>query len=78
MGIMNLGRRLPAASMRPTRELGAGLPVLPYLALLHVGFTELPASPPALVGSYSTVSPLPPDAAGAPSMGGGIVSVALA
>jgi len=29
------------------------------LVLLHVGFAEPPASPPALVRSYRTVSPLP-------------------
>ncbi len=56
---MNLGRRLPAASCGLPGN-GAGLPMFPYLALLHVGFTELPASPPALVGSYPTVPPLPP------------------
>jgi len=45
---------------RPTRELQAGNPqTLPYLALLRVGFTELPVSPPGLVSSYLTVSPLP-------------------
>ena len=57
---MNLGRRLPAASCGLPGNVEAGLPVLPYLALLHAGFTELPASPPALVGSYPTVPPLPP------------------
>ncbi len=31
----------------------------PYLVLLRVGFTELPMSPPGLVRSYRTVSPLP-------------------
>ena len=55
---MHLGRRLPVASCGLPRD-GAGLPEFPYLALLHVGFTELPASPPALVGSYPTVPPLP-------------------
>lgn len=45
---------------RPTREPRAGNPsTLPYLALLRVGFTELPVSPPGLVSSYLTVSPLP-------------------
>ncbi len=55
---MHLGRRLPVASCGLPRD-GAGLPEFPYLALLHVGFTELPASPPTLVGSYPTVPPLP-------------------
>ncbi len=45
---------------RPTREPRAGNPqTLLYLALLRVGFTELPVSPPGLVSSYLTVSPLP-------------------
>jgi len=75
---MNLGRRLPAASCGLPGN-GAGLPMFPYLALLHVGFTELPASPPALVGSYPTVPPLPPKRPQAVAFaGGGIVSVALA
>ena len=55
---MHLGRRLPVTSCGLPRD-GAGLPEFPCLALLHVGFTELPASPPALVGSYPTVPPLP-------------------
>ena len=33
--------------------------MLPYLALLLAGFTELPRSPGALVRSYRTFSPLP-------------------
>jgi len=35
------------------------------LTLLRVGFTEPPQSPAALVVSYTTVSPLPPDQAAA-------------
>ncbi len=59
---------------RPTRELWAGRPqTLPYLALLRVGFTELPVSPPELVSSYLTVSPLPPRR----GRDGGLFSVAL-
>ncbi len=60
---------------QPTRESWRdGPPLLPYLALLRVGFTELPASPPALVSSYLTVSPLPAP----PRRGvGGLFSVAL-
>ena len=42
------------------------------LTLLRVGFTEPPRSPWALVVSYTTVSPLPPDLTG-----GGLLSVAL-
>ena len=42
------------------------------LTLLRVGFTEPPRSPWALVVSYTTVSPLPPDVSG-----GGLFSVAL-
>src|SRR3954466_3228579 len=52
---------------RPTRRHRAGspqasaqVPVGTLLALLRVGFTEPPRSPGALVGSYPTVSPLPP------------------
>jgi cytoplasmic iron level regulating protein YaaA (DUF328/UPF0246 family) len=41
------------------------------LALLRMGFTELPASPRELVVSYTTVSPLPAEASG-------LFSVALA
>ena len=45
---------------QPTREPRAGRPqTLPYLALLRVGFTELPMSPPELVSSYLAISPLP-------------------
>gem|GEM_PF-2617032 len=72
---------------QPTRELRAGHPqTLPYLALLRVGFAELPVSPPGLVSSYLTVSPLPSTPfAVAPSRGeatpkgvlGGLLSVAL-
>ena len=32
-----------------------------YLALHRMGFTKLPMSPPALVSSYLTFSPLPPN-----------------
>ena len=65
-----LGRRLPAASSsQPGSTDGQSLQ-LPYLALLLVGFTEHPASPPGLVSSYLTLSPLP-------VMTGGLLSVAL-
>jgi hypothetical protein len=68
--------------MRSTREHRAGrpqslaqelpLPGRSLLTLLRVGFTEPPRSPWALVVSYTTVSPLPPD-----KSGGGLFSVAL-
>ena len=52
--------------VQPTRKHESGqLPerpgalTLPYLALLRMGFTELPRSPGILVSSYLTVSPLP-------------------
>jgi hypothetical protein len=41
----------------PTEWERMGWP--PYLVLLRVGFTELSMSPPRLVRSYRTVSPLP-------------------
>ena len=57
---MYLRRRLrDACSDPPGSDSGPGRPILPYLALLRMGFAEPPASPPALVGSYPTVSPLP-------------------
>jgi hypothetical protein len=60
---------------QPTRESRAGRPqTLPYLALLRMGFTEHPASPPDLVSSYLTLSPLP---AFAKASAGGLLSVAL-
>src|SRR5512139_1758527 len=75
MAIIPLGPPLPAASSDLTRELRTGHPqTLPYLALLRMGFTELPTSPPALVSSYLTLSPLP---AFAEAMAGGLLSVAL-
>jgi len=48
---------------------------LPRLALLRVGFTEPAGSPPPLVRSYRTLSPLPVRARG-PAIGG-FLSVAL-
>ena len=57
--IIPLGPPLPTASSSLTRELRTGRPqTLPYLALLRMGFTELPTSPTALVSSYLTLSPL--------------------
>ena len=54
--------RTPVARglQRPTRELQAGhLQALPYLVLLRVGFSKPAVSPPPLVSSYLTFSPLP-------------------
>ena len=45
--------------------------LLSYLVLLRTGFARLAVSPRQPVGSYPTVSPLPPN-------GGGFLSVALA
>ena len=52
------------ASPRPSCDLPKGHDeaghLIPfYLVLLRVGFTEPPESPPTLVSSYLTVSPLP-------------------
>jgi hypothetical protein len=59
---------------QPTRELRTGRPqTLLYLALLRMGFTKLPVSPPELVSSYLTVSPLPKRRI----RSGGLFSVAL-
>jgi hypothetical protein len=53
---------LPADSDGPSSSVCAGsyLSAVALLALLRVGFTEPPRSPGMLVGSYPTVSPLPP------------------
>ncbi len=64
---------------QPTREPRTGRPqTLPYSALLRMGFTEHPTSPPDLVSSYLTLSPSPRQrhrkAATTP---GGLLSVAL-
>ncbi len=57
--------------MQPTRKPRAGhSQTLPYLVLLRVGFTKPVVSPPQLVSSYLTFSPLP-------EIPGGIFSVAL-
>jgi len=48
--------------------------MLSYLVLLQVGFAEPPMSPPELVSSYLTVSPLPRET-NVPR--GGLLSVAL-
>jgi len=67
------GTRVTARLKRPTRDYGeAGHLIVPYLVLLRVGFTEPEGSPPPLVRSYRTVSPLPRAFAR-----GGLLSVAL-
>ena len=72
--IIPLGPPLPTASSNRTRELRTGRPqALPYLVLLRMGFTELSTSPPKLVSSYLTLSPLPAKK----SHAGGLLSVAL-
>src|SRR5206468_5068422 len=52
-------------------------PLLPYLALLRVGFAEPARSPAPLVSSYLTVSPLPPRHPFGHRRDGGLFSVAL-
>src|SRR5206468_2649947 len=52
-------------------------PLLPYLALLRVGFAEPARSPAPLVSSYLTVSPLPPRHPFGHRRDGGLLSVAL-
>lgn len=65
-----LGPPLPtASSSQPGSTDGPSL-TLPYSALLLVGFTWHPTSPPDPVSSYLTLSPLPAKA-------GGLLSVAL-
>src|SRR5512136_2527058 len=72
--VIHLGPPLPtASSSQPGSTDGPSL-TLPYLALLLVGFTWHPTSPPDPVSSYLTLSPLPPFAE-APV--GGLLSVAL-
>jgi len=53
--------RAPVARrlQRPNPGAARATPLLPYLALLRVGFTEPAWSPTLLVSSYLTVSPLP-------------------
>ena len=79
---IHLGLPLPAASCGLPASIGRAAlnrsrRNCPFrdrslLTLLRVGFTEPPRSPWALVVSYTTVSPLPPD-----KSGGGLFSVAL-
>src|SRR5215467_48222 len=77
------GTAVAGSLVRSTREHRAGRPRAlaqetrsaerdSLLTLLRVGFTEPPGSLRALVVSYTTVSPLPPD-----KSGGGLFSVAL-
>ena len=58
--VMYLGNTFPCPSCDlPKGSSEAGHLVPFYLVLLRVGFTEPPESPPTLVSSYLTVSPLP-------------------
>ena len=68
---ISLGAALPQPSSGLPGN-GTGSPIVPCLALLRTRFTEPTASPRPLVGSYPTVSPLPPAFAG-----GGLLYVAL-
>ena len=72
--IIHLGPRLLAASSDLPESLGGPPSTLSYLVLLQVGFAEPPMSPPELVSSYLTVSPLPRETK-VPR--GGLLSVAL-
>ena len=72
--IIHLGLRLLAASSDLPESLGGPPSTLSYLVLLQVGFAEPPMSPPELVSSYLTVSPLPQETNGPR---GGLLSVAL-
>ena len=72
--IIHLGPRLLAASSDLPESLGGPPSTLSYLVLLQVGFAEPPMSPPELVSSYLTVSPLPRET-NVPR--GGLLSVAL-
>ena len=56
---IHLRTPLPTPSSSLPRHSGEQPSVMPCLALLRVGFTELPQSPGELVVSYTTVSPLP-------------------
>src|SRR5512137_1064993 len=67
---IHLGPPLPAASSGQPGSTGGSPLTPPYLALLLVGFTWHPTSPPNPVSSYLTLSPLPAKA-------GGLLSVAL-
>jgi hypothetical protein len=71
--IIYLGLPLPTRSCNlPGSHNETGRLILPYLVLLQTGFTKPPASPPTLVSSYLTVSPLP-----RPESRGGLLSAAL-
>ncbi len=57
--IIHLEPLLPTVSSNLTRKLWTDRPqTFPYLVLLRMGFTELSTSPPKLVSSYLTLSPL--------------------
>src|SRR5450759_1023182 len=59
--VIHLRRTLPHASSDLPGSAGGPPSNAPCLVLLRVGFAEPHRSPGALVGSYPTVSPLPPD-----------------
>lgn len=60
--VIPLGAQLPVPSSNLPGSVDRADP-LPYLVLLRTGLAELVTSPCRLVGSYPTVSPLPPRAA---------------
>ena len=60
--VIPLGAQLPVPSSNLPGSVDRADP-LPYLVLLRTGLAELVTSPCRLVGSYPTVSPLPPKAA---------------
>ena len=61
--IIYLGRLLPSVSSDTTRKADGPPEILPYLVLLHVGFTKASQSPELLVRSYRTFPPLPTESA---------------
>ena len=61
--VIPLGAQLPVPSSNLPGSVDRADP-LPYLVLLRTGLAELVTSPCRLVGSYPTVSPLPPEGGG--------------
>jgi len=73
--IIHLGSSLPTTSSSQTQRLRADSPQTSlYSTLLRMGFTELLTSPPELVSSYLTLSPL---STSAKTSADGLLSVAL-
>jgi hypothetical protein len=58
--VIYLGETLPSLSSDQPEGMRRATPFPSYLVLLRMGFAELPTSPPGLVSSYLTVSPLSP------------------